>query len=136
MENSKDLIGHKIDLSKLSEQLGDSRVLALSQEASQQPVAKPIQLVFWSLSCSPCLEKLAVAPSATSQSVFTINVDRPEEAPEARETLKKLAPQFEFYQDKNERLIKTFKLDYLPAVVILDKSGTVVSIKAGPNTTF
>lgn len=134
MQNSKELIGKKIDLAKLSEHLGDSRLLGFSQAHGELKT----QIVFWSLSCSPCLEKLSKSQdksttTARADVVVVVNVDDESQAEEAAKVLQQLAPQFGFYQDKAEYLLKTFKIDYLPAYVTLDGKGTILDIKAGPS---
>lgn len=130
IQNSKSLIGQKVDLAKLSDHLGDSRVLGFATAHGDQQV----QLSFWSLSCSPCLERLAKYDNVHSATklIIPVNVDPESDIEEAEATLKKLAPSFTFYHDKNRFMMNTFKVDYLPTYVVLDNKGFIREILSGP----
>ena len=130
VQNSKELIGQKIDLKKFSEHIGDSRLLGFSKAHGDLKA----QIIFWSMTCSPCLEKLSQTKNISDQDlVLVVNVDEASQSHEASQVLAQLAPQFNFYQDKEGFLLKTFKIDYLPAYVTLDSQGTVLDIQAGPS---
>jgi hypothetical protein len=129
VRNSKSLVGQKVDLEKLAERLGDSRILGYTKAHSTLDV----QIVFWSLSCSPCLEHLSSSKMKSSGNlILPVNVDKPEDADAAEKMLQQLAPQFTFYQDRNEFMMKTFKVDYLPTYVVIDHKGFIKDVKAGP----
>lgn len=130
VQNSKELIGQKIDLAKLAEHLGDSRILGYSSAHG----GSKTKIVFWSLSCSPCLEKLSKFNlSAHTDLIIPVNVDLEKDIEEAQRILLQLAPQFSFYHDRNRFFLDTLKIDYLPAYVTLDAQGFVRELRAGPN---
>lgn len=130
VRNSKDLIGQKVDLTKLSDRLGDSRTLGFATAHN----GLNIQLAFWSLSCSPCLEKLAKyeAGPTPANLIIPINVDPEKDIEEAKATLNKLAPSMTFYHDFDRSMMTTFKVDYLPTYVIIDNKGFIKEILSGP----
>ncbi len=118
-----------MDLSKLAEHLG-------AQQMTEWAAAKPeadTKIVFWSLTCSPCLEKLTtLTPISTDQIVIPVNVDPYSDIEESQKVLKKLAPEFAFYHDKERFMMDTFKLDYLPTYLIIDNRGFIKDVLAGP----
>ncbi|MCC6138593.1 MAG: TlpA family protein disulfide reductase [Bdellovibrionaceae bacterium] len=134
IQNSKSLLGQKLDLSKLAEKLGDSRVVGFSQAHGGTDVTLDTQLVFWSLTCSPCLEKLSSTKIRSNGNlVIPVNVDPETDIEEATATLQKLAPHLNFYHDKDRYLMNTLKVDYLPTYVIIDKKGFIKEILSGPS---
>jgi hypothetical protein len=93
-----------------------------------------VQLSFWSLSCSPCLEKLAkYETSHNTNLIIPINVDPEKDIPEAKATLNKLAPSMDFYHDFDRSMMTTFKVDYLPTYVVIDDKGFIKEILSGPS---
>lgn len=113
-------------MDKLAQHLEDARF-------EQKNIHTQTQLLFWSLSCSPCLEKLTHLAQSSERLIVPINVDSEDQLLQAQEVFKKLAAQFVFYQDKKNFLMNMFKVDYLPTYVLLDTNGFVAEIKAGPN---
>lgn len=92
------------------------------------------QLVFWSLTCSPCLEKLSRSEIRSNGNLIVpINVDPASDVEEATATLKKLAPHLTFYHDRDRYLMETLKIDYLPTYVIIDEKGFIADIQSGPS---
>lgn len=118
-----------MDLAKLAEHLGATQ---MTEWVQKKPEADT-RIVFWSLTCSPCLEKLAtLTPTSTDQIVIPVNVDPYNDIAESEKVLKQLAPQFSFYHDKERFMMDTFKVDYLPTYVVLDSRGFIKDILAGP----
>ena len=134
IQNSKNLIGQKVDLRKLAEHLGDSSILGFSQAHGNLKTPLNTKVIFWSLTCSPCLEKLSkLAEQSSGDMIVPVNVDTYEEKEQSEAMLKKLAPQYSFYHDKEQFMMKSFKIDYLPTYVVLDSEGFIREIKSGPS---
>lgn len=129
IRNSKPLIGQKVDIGQLAEHLGATQ---MTEWVQTKPNADT-RIVFWSLTCSPCLEKLSkLTPTSTDQIVIPVNVDPYSDIQESEKVLKSLAPQFAFYHDKERFMMNTFKVDYLPTYVVLDSKGFIKQVLAGP----
>lgn len=128
MQNSKSLIGQKVDLQKLSEHLGEKQLLEFTSAHGHLG----LELVFWSTSCSPCLKHLSsLQRQSSGRLIIPINTDPLQERDAAEKTLHEMAPQYSFYRDNDGIMLKAFKIDYLPAVVFLSRQGIIENMKAG-----
>lgn len=121
-ENSKDLIGQKIDLKALSKILQDQRVGEPQQE---------ILLVFWSTTCTPCLQELPSLEEKKNRLVIAINTDRKEHRADAERAFKILAPKFRFFGDELEVLQKNFKIKFVPTHITISSEGLIENIQVG-----
>lgn len=119
-----------MELAKLAEHLEAPQMM---EWINSKPGADT-KIVFWSLTCSPCLEKLTTLDPTSSQEVIVpVNVDPYSDKEQSAETLKKLAPKFSFYHDKERFMMDTFKVDYLPTYVLIDSKGFIKDILSGPS---
>lgn len=118
IRNSKPLIGQKLDLEPLGRHLEAPQITP--------NLNSPLVLVFWSMSCAPCLKNLGklqdLHPGAL---VVAINTDESGDLEQARKISKELAPEQSFHHDKNRFLEKTLKIDYLPTHVLINNEGFI-----------
>lgn len=124
VRNSKDRVGEKLDPQKLSELLEEPRLAT---------PPSPSVLVFWSVSCAPCLEKLKDVPDLGrgGRNVFPINTDPDETHPAAKQILASAMPGQAFLHDRNKTLETELEIDYLPTHVYLAVDGTIEKIEIG-----
>lgn len=122
VENSKDLIGQKLEIAGLASYLRDQSLVSQPQD---------LLLVFWSTTCSPCLQELPTLSQGGQYKVIPINIDRLEHQADAERVFKILAPSFQFVNDSDEFLQKSFKIKYVPTNVWITSAGVIDKIKIG-----
>ncbi|MBY0385011.1 hypothetical protein K2X05_07620 [bacterium] len=124
IRNSKTHLGQKIDPEKLS------RVLN-APEMTTSP--SPLLLVFWSMTCSPCLEKLKKLPdqSLTGYRLLPINTDPENLIPAAQKIFSSHLPNQPFYHDPQKTLVTELEINYLPTNIYLSIDGTIEKIEIG-----
>lgn len=90
-------------------------------------------LVFWSVSCAPCLEKLKDLPdlSRGDRRVLPINTDPENMIPVAQKILQAALPQQPFYRDRDRILETELEIEYLPTHIYLAVDGTIEKIEMG-----
>ncbi len=124
VQNSKALVGQKLDFASLGNHLGDQRLTA--------SMAAPVVLVFWSVTCAPCLRELPGLQVREKDSLIVpINTDPPEQIAHASKIYAAMIPNVPFFHDKNRYLQDSLKIDYLPTHVHLDAQGFIQSFKVG-----
>jgi thiol-disulfide isomerase/thioredoxin len=130
VENSKTLLGEKLDLGNVAKHLGDARL----SEFAKSPGTNDVILVFWSSTCIPCLQEL---PKLSEQYpgglVVPINTDNKDEQASAKTSLQLLAPDFPFLHDADRFLEKSLKIRYLPTLITVDPEGIIKKFTAGAN---
>lgn len=128
IENSKDHIGEKIDPAKLSELIG-------MPELTASPL--PSVLIFWSVSCAPCLKKLKNLPDIGlgaadgARRIIPINTDAETSIENAKTVLSEFLPKQPFYHDRGRNLVTQLEIDYLPTNIYLAADGTIEKIAVG-----
>jgi thiol-disulfide isomerase/thioredoxin len=124
VQNSKNHLGKLLDRQKLS-------TLLKAPEISDN--SKKMVLVFWSVSCAPCLEKLKDLPDLGREDriVLPINTDPEESAELAQKLLKASLPGQRFLRDSEKVLVTELEIDYLPTNVFLSADGTIEKIEIG-----
>ncbi|MBY0315926.1 MAG: TlpA family protein disulfide reductase [Bdellovibrionales bacterium] len=122
LENSKELIGQRLELKELADMLQDQRIA--------QP-GMSLLLVFWSTTCAPCLEELPQLSAKPDVVVVPINTDRKDFLVDAERVAKILAPQFRFISDAEGYVQKQFKIKFVPTHVSIDPSGIIQDIRIG-----
>jgi len=128
VQNSKSLVGQKLDLAALSEHLKDPRLA----EFAKTPTRDQVVFAFWAVHCAPCLKDLPkLAKEHSDALVVVINTDTEDKKAEAEATLKQLAPEFPFTYDQDRRLEKQLKITYLPSHVYIDREGNIKKFTAG-----
>lgn len=124
IRNSKAHTGQKIDPEKLAELLGAPQI-------ASSPT--PTVLVFWSVTCAPCLEKLKDLPdlSRGDKRVVPINTDAENMSEVAQKILSAALPNQPFYRDRDKILETELEIEYLPTNVYLAADGTIEKIEMG-----
>lgn len=124
VRNSKDRVGERLEPQKLAELLDEPRLAS---------PPGPSVLVFWSVTCAPCLEKLKDLPdlSRGDRKVFPINTDPESALPAAKQILASSLPGQTFLHDRNKTLETELEIDYLPTHVYLAADGTIEKIEIG-----
>lgn len=131
VENSKTLLGNKLDLSQVAAHLQDERLASFAKA----PTESPVIFVFWSSTCAPCLEDMPkVSELHPGALLVPINTDVPTELASAELTLETLAPGFPFLHDKDRFLETSLKISHLPTHVIIDSQGFIKEFRSGRQT--
>ena len=130
VENSKPLLGQKLDLANLASHLKDSRLA----EFAKNPPKSDVILIFWSSTCAPCLTELPRL-SADNPGVLLVPINTDPEGGEAAaaKTLSDLAPEFPFLHDSKRFLEESLKITYLPTHVTIDRDGFIKKFHVGKN---
>lgn len=125
VRNSKDHIGQKLDPLKLADFLEEPLLKA-------QP-GTPSLLVFWSVTCAPCIEKLKDLQDLgrEGRNVFAINTDETSSLELAQKIFSNHLPEARFFHDKQKILQTQLGIDYLPTYVYLSNDGTIEKITIG-----
>ncbi len=108
----------------------------LAQHLKEPKIATnptPRVLVFWSVTCAPCLQELSKIQELTSKgsTVTPINTDPAESHELAKKLLATALPQQAFYHDEDKVLITQLEIDYLPTHIYIDADGTIEKIEVG-----
>lgn len=128
-ENSKDVVGKSIDLKNLAAHLQDERITEFAQKTENPTFG----LIFWSVTCAPCLNDLAQLKLPQGDTLLVpINTDGPSQMEEAHAIFSKIVKNdYPFLHDANQYLEKQFKIKYLPTHVYIDKAGTIIKHEVG-----
>lgn len=127
-ENSKELVGKGIELNNLAIHLQDERIGLFAKEKT----APTYLLVFWSVSCAPCLKDLEkLAPSSEDTLIVPVNTDPKEDLEKAHAVYSALVKNLPFLHDRGRFLQEQLKIKYLPTHVYLDKDGLITRHEVG-----
>lgn len=124
IRNSKTHLGQKIDPEKLSRLLKAPEILANPS---------PLLLVFWSTTCSPCLEKIKNLPdqSLNRRRLIAINTDPENLIPAAQKIFSAYLAQLPFYHDPQKILVTELEINYLPTNIYLSSEGIIEKVEIG-----
>jgi hypothetical protein len=127
-ENSKDIVGRGISLDSLAEHLQDERITLFARNQENPAYI----LVFWSVSCAPCLKDLQKLKTPAKNALLVpVNTDRISDLERAHKIYSSIVNDLPFLHDRDRFLQEQLKVKYLPTHVYLDKDGLITRHEVG-----
>lgn len=120
-QNSNLSIGRRVDRSLI---LNHLKVPPFKESLS-------LRLVFWSVTCAPCLQELPTLKNNEGEELLIINADSQSQTENARDAFKKLRGGETFLRDEDSVLQKNFLVEYFPTHILIDTNDVVKSVNVG-----